>query len=124
MRSVTQAFLVNGEPMLAPDEEVSISYEDIDAADAGRDQAGFMHRSLVRSKVPSWKFSYAYLTEEEKNYMEGLFGQESTFLFTHPSRLDASILEQTQCYRSKYAISWKSAKTGLWSNYSFTVIAC
>lgn len=124
MRSVTQAFLINGRPMLAPDEEVSVSYEDIDAADAGRDQAGFMHRSVVRCKVPSWNFSYAFLTEEEKNYMEGLFGEESTFTFTHPSRQNAAVSEQTQCYRSKYGIRWKSAKTGLWSGYSFTVIAC
>jgi hypothetical protein len=56
--------------------------------------------------------------------MEGLFGQEATFQFTHPSRLDAAVAEQTQCYRSKYTISWKSAKSGLWSNYGFTVIAC
>lgn len=110
--------------MLAPDEEVSVSYEDIDGPDAGRDQAGFMHRSMVRCKVPSWKFSYGFLTEEEKAYMESLFAQGSTFVFTHPSRLDSAQLEQTQCYRSKYTISWKSAKTGLWSNYSFTVIAC
>lgn len=124
MRSTTQKFLINGRPMLAPDEEVSVSYEDIDGSDAGRDQAGFMHRSVVRSKVPSWSFSYAWLTEEEKNYMEALFGDAATFTFSHPSRQDAAVLEQTLCYRSKYGIRWKSAKTGLWSGYSFTVIAC
>lgn len=124
MRSLTQLFQINGKPMLAPDEEVSVGYEDIDGADAGRDAAGFMHRSMLRCKVPSWNFTYSSLTEAEKNYMEGLFGQEATFLFTHPSRLDAAVAEQTQCYRSKYTISWKSAKSGLWSNYGFTVIAC
>lgn len=124
MRSLTQLFQIDGKPILAPDGEVSVSYEDIDGADAGRDQGGFMHRSLIRSKVPSWTFTYAYLTEEEKNYMESLFSQEATFLLTHPSRLDSGVLDQTQCYRSKYTITWKSAKTGLWSNYSFTVIAC
>ena len=124
MRSMIQAFLINGRPMLAPDGEVAVSYEDIDAADAGRDHAGFMHRSVVRSKVPSWNFSYSYLTEEEKNYMEDLFGEESTFLFTHPSRQNSAIPEQTLCYRSKYGISWKNARSGLWSGYSFTVIAC
>lgn len=124
MRSTMENFLVNGKPMLAPDEEVSIRYEDIDGADAGRDQAGFMHRSMLRCKVPSWTFSYGCLTEAEKNYIEGLFGEESTFSFTHPSRLDAAVLETTQCYRSKVSICWKSARTGLWSGFTFTVIAC
>ena len=124
MHSLTDLFQIDGKPMLAPDEEVVLSYEDVDGADAGRDQAGFMHRSLLRSKVPSWTFTYAYLTEAEKNYMESLFGDGDTFLLTHPGRLDGSAAEQTQCYRSKYSICWKSAKTGLWSNYSFTVIAC
>lgn len=110
--------------MLAPDEEVAVRYEDIDGADAGRDQAGVMHRSIIRSKVPSWTFSYAWLTEEEKRYMEGLFPDTATFTFTHPGRLDASVSEQTLCYRSKYGISWKSQRSGLWSGYSFTVIAC
>ena len=95
MRSVTDAFLINGKPMLAPDTEVTVSYEDIDGADAGRDQAGFLHRSLLRSKVPSWNFSYAWLTEEEKRYMESLFGDAATFTFTHPSRLDGAAREQT-----------------------------
>lgn len=124
MRSVTEFFKINGQPMLAPDEDVSVSYEDIDGADAGRDQAGFMHRSMLRSKVPSWNFTYSGLTEEEKRYMEGLFGDEATFILTHPSRQDAAVLAETQCYRSKYTICWKNAKSGLWSNYGFTVIAC
>ena len=123
MRPVTNAFLVNGKPMLAPDEEVQARYEDIDGAAAGRDQAGVMHRAMVRSKVPSWVFSYSFLTEEDKQYMESLFGDSDSFLFTHPSRLDASVPEKTRCYRSKYSICWKRAVSGLWSGYGFTVIA-
>lgn len=124
MREKTHIFAVNGLPLLVPDGEVAVSYEDLDSADAGRDEAGFMHRIVVRSKVPAWEFSYGYLTEEEKNYMEGLFGEDGTFLFTHPSRLDSSRQAQTLCYRSKYSIAWKNAKTGLWSGYSFRIIAC
>ena len=123
MRPVTNAFLIDGKPMLAPDEEVQVRYEDIDSAAAGRDQEGYMHRAMVRGKVPSWVFAYSFLTEEEKQYMEGLFGDGDSFLFTHPSRVDASVAEQTRCYRSKYSISWKRANTGLWSGYGFTVIA-
>ena len=110
--------------MLAPDQEITVSYEDIDAADAGRDQAGFMHRSLVRSKVACWNFSYSFLTDAEKTYMENLFPEGGEFLFTHPGRKDASQPEQTQCYRSKYTISWRNARSGLWSGYGFSIIEC
>lgn len=122
MRSTTELFKINGQNMLAPDEEVEVSYEDIDAADAGRDQAGFMHRIPVRTKVASWNFVYDTLTDEEKNYMESLFGDSATFTFTHPGR-DGTVKESL-CYRSKYSLSWKNARLGLWRNYSFTVIEC
>lgn len=122
MRPVTDLFAVDGKAMLAPDEGVQMNFEDIDGAAAGRDQAGFMHRAVVRRKVPSWKFTYNHMTEQERQYMESLFENADTFQFTHPDRLTGKAT-QTQCYRSKYGISWKSAATGLWSGYSFTVIA-
>lgn len=124
MRKTTDQFCINGVPMLVPDEEVSVSYEDIDASDAGRDQAGYMHRIPVRTKVASWNFVYVFLSEEEKNYLEALFGTAATFTFTHPSRQDSAVMEDTLCYRSKYAITWKNARLGLWRDYSFTIIEC
>ena len=124
MRAKTELFKINGSPMLVPDEEVAINYEDLDSSDSGRDESGYMHRNVVRYKVGSWSFSYEYLTEEEKRYTEGLFANAATFQFQHPSRIDATKLETTTCYRSKYGISWKNAKTGLWSGYSFNIIEC
>ena len=83
-----------------------------------------MHRSVARYKVGSWKFSYAHLTEEEKQYMESLFPNAPTFQFRHPSRKNAGAFEVSRCYRSNYGISWKNAVTGLWSGYSFSIIEC
>ena len=124
MRAKTNLFQINGAAMLAPDAQVEVSYQDLDASDAGRDESGFMHRMVVRHKVGSWKFTYAHLTEDERRYMEGLFPNEETFTFTHPTRADATKTEQTLCYRSNYNISWQNAKTGLWSGYGFSVIKC
>ena len=124
MRKTTTLYTINGQPMLAPDEEVAVNYEDLDASDSGRDESGVMHRVVARYKVGSWKFSYSHLTEEEKQYMESLFPDAPTFEFGHPSRKNASVMEKTTCYRSKYGISWKNASTGLWSGYSFSVIEC
>lgn len=124
MRKTTDRFLINGVPMLVPDADVGVSYEDLDSAATGRDESGVMHRFLVRSKVAVWSFSYSHLTEQEKAYMEGLFGDSGVFTFTHPARLDATKAESTQAYRSKYSISWKNARTGLWSSYGFQIIQC
>ena len=122
MRSKTDKFLINGEPMPAPDGEVTVSYEDLDGSDAGRDQNGVLHRSVVRYKVASWGFRYENLTEEERQYLEGLFPDEPTFQFTHPSRADSAVSEVTECYRSKYGISWRNARTGLWRGLQFNII--
>ena len=124
MRTKTELFKINGKPMLAPDADVTVSYEDLVASDAGRDESGFMHRMVVRHKVGSWKFTYAHLTEAEKQYMESLFSNEETFSFQHPARQDAAATEVSTCYRSKYNLSWKNARTGLWSGYSFSIIEC
>lgn len=124
MRATTDLFKVNGVPLLVPDAEVGVSYEDLDSSDSGRDESGVMHRVPVRYKVGSWSFSYDHLTEEEKRYMESLFPDAADFEFTHPDRLDASVSVASRAYRSKYGISWKNARTGLWSGYSFNIIEC
>lgn len=124
MRAYSTDFFINGQPLLVPDEEVMHNYEDLDDASSGRDESGVMHRTVVRYKVGSWSFSYNHLTEEEKQYMESIFPEEPDFLFLHPSRLDASVLEDTRCYRSKYSLSWKNSRTGLWSGYGFNIIEC
>lgn len=124
MRSKTELFKINGVPMLAPDEEVVGNYEDLDSSDSGRDESGAMHRTVVRYKVGSWKFEYSRLTEEEKKYMEGLFPDAPTFDFTHPDRINTETTATSKCYRSKYGISWRNARTGLWSGYSFSIVEC
>lgn len=123
MRAFSEHFYIDGKPMLAPDEEVVCSYEDLDDAASGRDESGAMHRFVARYKVGAWQFTYGYLTEQERQYMESLFADCPSFTFTHPSRADGAP-EDTVCYRSKYSLSWKNARTGLWSGYGFSIIEC
>lgn len=124
MRTLTDLFTINGKPMFAPDEEIEVQYNDLDASDSGRDESGYMHRIVVRYKLGTWSFSYTYLTEEEKQYMEGLFPDAPDFEFGHPSRLNADVKEVTTCYRSGYGLAWKSKKLGVWKNYKFSIIEC
>ena len=44
MRKTTDLFQINGKPMLIPDAQVAMRFEDLDAYSAGRDQSGVMHR--------------------------------------------------------------------------------
>lgn len=124
MRAFSNFFLINGKSMLAPDEEVALSYSDLDSDESGRDEAGYMHRIVLRYKVATWSFVYSSLTEDEKRYMESLFDGLSEFEFTHPGRTDVAVKETTLCYRSNYGITWKNAVTGLWKNYKFNIIEC
>ena len=83
-----------------------------------------MHRYPVRYKVAKWSFSYSHLTEEERQYMESLFPDAPNFTFHHPSKVDARKLITSNCYRSKFSISWFNADKGLWSGYGFHIIEC
>lgn len=122
MRDYSKDFFVNGKPLLVPDAQVKLSFCDLDDASSGRDESGLMHRFVARYKVPTWEFSYAFLTEDERRYMESLFPNAPTFTFSHPGVQGG--MEDTVCYRSQYGICWHDARRGLWSGYGFTVIAC
>ena len=124
MRKTTDLFLINGRPLLVPDENVEISIEDIDASDSGRDESGVMHRFVVRQGVGKWTFSYARLTREEYAYMESLFAGNSTFLFQYPDCGGDGQQASVTAYRSKHGIVWQSAATGQFCNYQFSIIGC
>lgn len=121
---VSDIFMINGEPMLIPDAGVEFSYEDLDAADSGRDESGVMHRIVARHKVGKWTFEFARISEEDKQYMESLFPDAADFEFTHPKRHNSFDSVSTRCYRSKYELSWYNARTGIWHNYKFSIIEC
>ena len=123
-KSFAHCFKINGKPMLAPDADVGISYADLDSEDSGRDEAGYMHRIVIRYKLGTWSFNYAKITEEEKQYIERLFGNTPDFEFTHPDRIQSDKLVTKRCYRSNYGIAWRNAVTGDWRNYKFNIIEC
>ena len=123
MRKKTNHFVVNGKPLLVPD-TVDVIYTDLDSDDSGRDEAGFMHRIVLREKVPTWSFTYETLTEEERKYMESLFKGYPTFTFHRPNLEDSGQHTAVPAYRSVFSISWFNAKQGLWKNYKFNIIEC
>ena len=124
MNSLTERYLIDGKPMLAPDEDVEMSFEDLDASDSGRDESGVMHRLPVRYKVGSWNFVYSSLSQEEFAYMQSILPQAGSFTFTHPSLSDCTQTETCTAYLSGYGIVWHSAKTRDYRNLKFSIIEC
>lgn len=124
MRYKTDAYQIDGQPMLAPDSEAGFSFSDLDSSDSGRDESGFMHRVVVREKVGTWGFAYSHLTDAELAYLLGLFSGKPTFQFTHPVFGDSSATETCEAYMSQNSAAWKSKVTGEWRNFKFNIIQC
>ena len=80
-RSYDECHLIDGTQMLVPDVAIEITYDDIEGADRGFDQAGYYHRTVVRFNKRSWKFKYSVLTKEEFVYLRSLVKEKQDFLF-------------------------------------------
>lgn len=115
-------YRIDGEPMLVPDEDVSLSFADLDSSDSGRDESGIMHRIVVRERVATWGFNYSQLTAEEYRYMRTLFAGKPEFTFTYRD-LDGYLVE-TRAYCSNESITYHNAKLGLYKNLKFNIIEC
>ena len=122
MRSFFEDYKIDGMPILAPDAEIAIEWNDLDAYDAGRDESGVMHRHVLRHRVPKWSFSYAVLTREELAYMRGLLKGKATFSFSYK---DEEGNEKTRkAYCSNDSVTWFDSVKGIYRNYQIHVIAC
>lgn len=124
MNTVTDLYKIDGKSMLTPDEGVEMSFEDLDSADAGRDEAGYMHRSVVRYKVGVWNFTYSHLTQGEYTYMLSVLPKSGTFTFTYPDPINPAERITCQAYLSGFGITWHSAKTNHYRNLKFSIIQC
>ncbi len=122
MRKFLFDLLIDGQPVLVPDGDITISFEDLDSDVSGQDEAGFMHRLLLRSGVKTIPLAYTSLDTEEYRYMESLFGGKQEF------RVDCRGIDGSplsfMAYRSKHSISIHNIKTGVHKNYNFNIIEC
>lgn len=107
--------------MLAPDEGVTFTCTDL-VAESARDEAGFLHRVVLRNDVRSWEFSYAILTEEEYRYISSLLKGKTEFLFEIVNAEGAA--EQIKCYCEKKTVSFYSKRQGLYKNLKLAVVEC
>ncbi len=118
MRKLTELFLIDGQPMLAPDEDMAVSVEDVEASDSGMDESAYYHRFVVRRGLGRWQFFYKELTEQEYAYMESLFAGKDSFRFTHPFSENGTVT----AYRKKQEVQWHSLNR--LRNYQFSIVQC
>lgn len=124
MNTVSDLYQIDGAAMLTPDAGVEMSFEDLDSADAGRDEAGYMHRAVVRYKVGVWNFVYSHLTQSEYAYMLSILPKKGTFTFTYPDPTEPGEAKTCTAYLSGFGITWHSARTNLYRNLKFSIIQC
>jgi len=122
MRPFYYEILIDGKPVLVPDEDIAVEYTDLDAEESGRDESGVMHRIVARRGVMKISLPYSMVTREEYLYMESLFAGKSVFTLTYRDH-DAQAA-QRQCYRSNHGLTIRNAKTGMYKNYKCSIIEC
>lgn len=122
MRRFYYDFLIDKQPILAPDADLQIEYTDLDSESSGRDECGFMHRILLRRGMKVWSLSYGVLTAEEYRYMESLFAEKDKFLVEY--RDYNGNAGSCMAYRSVHSITVHNAKKGICKNYKFNIIEC
>ena len=122
MRKYFHEFFIDGQPILVPDADITISYEDLDSSESGRDESGVMHRIVMREAVKKVPLTYASLSREDYLYMESLFQGKKDFQVDCRD-FDGSPLS-FRAYRSKHSITIQNARTGAYKNYTFSIIEC
>ena len=111
MRATTQLFAVDGQEILIPDADVTVTTTDVEG-ESIRDRSGMLHRAPLR-RVTAWEFSYDTLNELEWQYMMDLLRQP-VFRFTSPGR-------ESVCYCKGTAAEYHDAARGRWRNFRFRV---
>ena len=121
-RKLSDGFFVDGRPLPDPDVDVNVTENDLDGEDSGRDEAGFMHRQVLRFGVKTWEFVYAVLDAEDYLYIQSLLQGKAEFKFTYKTSDGSSAT--TRAYSSKRSITLRNYATGEYKNLKFNIIEC
>lgn len=115
-------YKIDGTPILVPDADLAVEVNDLDDEQTGRDEAGYMHRVVLRTGVRTWSLSYSNLTQEEYAYTANLLFGKKDFLFSFqkPDGTEESV----RCYCTKHRFFIRNRKTGAYKNLTFNIIEC
>lgn len=117
MRPYDTIYQIDGTPLLVPDAPVERTFSDLDDQSAGRDESGYMHRSVLRHRVRTWGLSYSVLTAQELAYLETLLDGKATFRFS---------CEEGVCtaYCAKQEVRLYDRTRGVYKQLRLDIIEC
>lgn len=122
MRSFDHEFLIDGEPVLAPDSGLVLKREDVESDASGLDERGIYHRFVLRQRLKRWTLRYSLLTGQEVRYLRGLFAGKQTVTVRY-RELDGSYVNcKAWCAAESVALENKSQD--VWKEFTLTVSEC
>lgn len=116
-RKRLDTLLIDELPLPCPDENVVISENDLDSEDTGRDESGYMHRFVLRPKVKTWEFPYAFLSAADYAYINSLIEDKAEF------QVDFWGV-QTIAYCSNISATIQNVLTGDYRDVTLKIIEC
>lgn len=115
-RERTENLLINGSPLPIPDENVTITENDLDSEDTGRDESGYMHRLVLRHGVKTWEFPYPVISADDYEYIKSLIAE--------PEFPVSFWGYETTAYCSNATAVLRNAKTGEYRDFTLKIIEC
>lgn len=122
MRKYDYDFQINERPLLVADAGVSITQQDIETEDSGKDELEVTHRSLARTGIYKIVYTYASVDREEYEYLRNLLLGKPYFTFSFLD-LDGEV-KQIKAYCNKLTASLHNARTGIYKKLKFTIQEC
>ena len=119
-RNYDNFHMIDNSPMLSPDVDVEITYNDDDYG--AFDQAGYYHRMVGRFNRRTWKFKYAILTKEEFIFIRSLINEKESFIFSFLNERDA--VETVRAYSKPVSVAYQSKRSGLYKNLTLEIVEC
>lgn len=116
VRNKSTTLFINGNPLPIPDSGATITENDLDSDDTGRDEAGFMHRVRLRPAVKTWEFPYAHLSAEDYSYIRSLVS-DAEFQVSFWG-------EETTAYCSNNSAVLRNEVTGDYEGFNLKIIEC
>lgn len=119
-RKFTNDFLIDGAPMLAPDQDVIFDEYDLLSDASGRDESGVYHTDVLQKGLKTFGFTYSILTAEEYKYVKSQIKGKQYISFTF---YDENGNQQTiSAYIKQTSVVYWSARRRLFKDFKFEVI--
>ena len=122
MRSTTSDFLIDGNPLLAPDSGVVLQRQDLESEASGMDERGIRHRIILRPRLKKWTLRYKLLTGQEVRYLQSLFEEKDTVNFQY--LLPGGTVESCVASCSEDTAALADSKEDLWENMVLVITEC